>query len=150
LEKMQVPSQVMEGFSAEFRCGMAGGESRSRRLGGTGGNSPPWGGGGGGGQGPHPVVMGCGENGLPGRRKASIKGDLWSGAFDEIRCLPTSNLDGVEPFGFIDGISQPALDWEQTRKVPINRDQLTYGNIVSLGEFLMGYSNEYGRFTDRP
>src|SRR5262245_57568553 len=40
LEKMRVPSQVMEGFSAEFRCGMTGDESRSRRLGDTGANSP--------------------------------------------------------------------------------------------------------------
>jgi deferrochelatase/peroxidase EfeB len=150
LKRMQVPSHVMEGFSAEFRCGMAGDESRSRRLGDTGANSPEsweWGGSG---NVPHAVIMLFAEPGLLESWKASIKGDLWKAAFDEIRCLPTSNLDGVEPFGFIDGISQPALDWEQTRKVAVNRDQLTYGNIVCLGEFLLGYSNEYGRFTDRP
>src|SRR5260370_33612388 len=59
-------------------------------------------------------------------------------------------MKGVEPFGFIDGISQPGIDWEQTRKVSINCDQLGYGNVVCLGEFLLGYSNEYRRYTDRP
>jgi len=32
----------------------------------------------------------------------------WSEAFEEITSLGTSNLDGDEPFGFADGISQPA------------------------------------------
>ena len=27
------------------------------------------------------------------------------------------NLDGVEPFGFADGISQPKIDWEQQRRM---------------------------------
>ena len=150
LQRLQVPSHVMEGFSAEFRCGMGGDESRSRRLGDTGANAPEsweWGAGG---RVPHAVVMLFTEPGLLEEWKTSIRGSLWRAAFDEIRCLLTSNLDGVEPFGFIDGISQPALDWDQTRKVAINRDQLTYGNIVCLGEFLLGYLNEYGKFSDRP
>jgi hypothetical protein len=25
-------------------------------------------------------------------------------------------MDGVEPFGFADGISQPKIDWEQKRQ----------------------------------
>ena len=150
LEKMAVLSHVREGFSAEFRCGIAGDSSRSRRLGDTGANSPEWWEWGTTGNVPHAVAMLFSESRLLEGWKDSIKGHLWRAAFDEIRCLPTSNMDGVEPFGFIDGISQPALDWEQTRKVSRNRDQLTYGNTVSLGEFLLGYSNEYGRFTDRP
>ncbi len=28
--------------------------------------------------------------------------------------------------------------------------QLDYSNIVALGEFLLGYRNEYGKYTDRP
>jgi deferrochelatase/peroxidase EfeB len=59
-------------------------------------------------------------------------------------------MGGREPFGFIDGISQPEIDWDQTREVPINGYERKYGNLVSLGEFLLGYRNEYGRYTDRP
>lgn len=150
LGKLQVPDRVLEGFSKEFRCGMAGDENRSRRLGDTETNSPrqwQWGASG---NVPHLVVMLFAENGVLEGWKASVKGELWNAAFHEIACLPTSDMGGVEPFGFIDGISQPEPDWEQTRRVSVNCDQLMYGNQVCLGEFLLGYSNEYGRFTDRP
>jgi len=32
----------------------------------------------------------------------------------------------------------------------VTRPQLDYTNVVALGEFLLGYLNEYGRYTDRP
>ena len=44
---------------------------------------------------------------------ADIQGPHWDAAFNVIDALPTSNLDGVEPFGFTDGISQPMVDWER-------------------------------------
>ena len=72
----------------------------------------------------------------------------WSEAFEEITSLGTSNLDGDEPFGFADGISQPQIDWEQQLERPCT--QLGYTNVVALGEFLLGYRNEYGKITDRP
>lgn len=150
LEKMEVPGNVRAGFSAEFRSGMAGDESRSRRLGDTGANAPAqweWGGNN---AVPHAAIMLFSKPSLLETWKSTIRGQLWAAAFNEINCLSTTNMGGVEPFGFIDGISQPDIDWLQKRKVPINCDQLTYGNVVSLGEFLLGYSNEYGRFTDRP
>ena len=40
------------------------------------------------------------------------------------------------------------IDWEQQRQTPCT--QLEYTNIVALGEFLLGYRNEYGKITDRP
>ena len=46
---------------------------------------------------------------------AHTLGDAWREGFEETRRLTTSHLDGVEPFGFVDGISQPAVDWEQRR-----------------------------------
>ncbi|MFZ0964960.1 MAG: peroxidase [Terriglobia bacterium] len=150
LEKLQVPANVMAGFSSEFLCGMAGEENRSRRLGDTGANSPTtwqWGGSG---KVPHAVVAMFAEPGLLQGWQQSQKDESWQAAFEEIDCLPTSDMGGREPFGFIDGISQPDVDWDQTRKVSINCDQLEYGNLVSLGEFLLGYPNEYGRYTDRP
>ena len=62
--------------------------------------------------------------------------------------LYTADLDGIEPFGFADGISQPKVDWEQQRNML--KGQIDYGNVVALGEFLLGYRNEYGKYTDRP
>ena len=55
----------------------------------------------------------------------------------------------AEPFGFADGISQPKVDWERERPVG-DHDRLDYDNLVCLGEFLLGYPNEYGLYTPRP
>ena len=150
LEKLQVPDQVLAGFSNEFLSGIAGEENRSRRLGDTDANSPKYWRWGSNGDVPHAVVMLFAEPGKLESWKQSVKGEGWGAAFEEMQCLPTSDMGGHEPFGFIDGISQPVLDWQQTREVSVNRDQLTYGNVVCLGEFLLGYANEYKRFTDRP
>jgi len=139
---------VLAGFSAEFNSGMSGDESRSRRLGDVGANSPQnwqWGGQN---KEPHLVIMlYARENQLDSWSQA-VRGPHWDNAFDLLDSLPTSNLFGVEPFGFKDGISQPTIDWEQHRQV--KGDELAYGNLVSLGEFLLGYPNEYGKYTDRP
>jgi Dyp-type peroxidase family len=78
----------------------------------------------------------------------TVKGSAWNAAFDLLACLPTSDFGGFEPFGFRDGISQPTLDWEL--KLRATNDQPTYTNLISLGEVLLGYPNEYGRYTDRP
>ena len=72
----------------------------------------------------------------------------WTDAFEEMRWLKTADLDGVEPFGFADGISQPQIDWERQRDP--TRPQIDYSNVVALGEFLLGYPNEYNKYTDRP
>ena len=149
LEVLGVPQKVIHGFSTEFITGMTGDPSRSRRLGDIGANSPAhweWGND----KGLHAVVM---LFAYPGQLEAwrhAIQSEFWGAAFHQMECLPTSNMDGREAFGFVDGISQPDLDWQQTRKVSHNRDQLTYGNLVCLGEFLLGYPNEYQRYTDRP
>jgi len=75
-------------------------------------------------------------------------GSTWADAFDVLRRLDTGDLDGHEPFGFTDGISQPEIDWERGRDP--GSAQLDYTNVVALGEFLLGYRNEYGKYTDRP
>lgn len=148
LRALGVPPGVLDGFSPEFLAGMSGHESRSRRLGDTGPSAPQtwqWGGPD---NIPHLVVMLYAQ---PGRLQSwieEIKTAAWKDGFELLESLTTSNLDGVEPFGFVDGISQPALDWE--RRLPTRRDRLEYQNLVCLGEFLLGYPNEYGRYTDRP
>jgi Dyp-type peroxidase family len=76
------------------------------------------------------------------------KTEKWDDAFEEITTLDSSAMDGAEPFGFADGISQPTIDWEQSRRT--TWPQYDYSNVVALGEFLLGYPNEYGKITDRP
>jgi len=150
LEKLEIRPSVIASFSSAFLSGMAGNDNRSRRLGDTGANSPQTWSWGGNGKVPHMIVMIFAESGLLDRWRKSIEGEFWELAFEEVEYLPTIVSDGREPFGFLDGISQPDLDWELSRIPPINSDQLTYTNLVCLGEFLLGYRNEYGRFTDRP
>jgi deferrochelatase/peroxidase EfeB len=150
LEALRVPQSVIAGFSAEFISGIASDENRSRLLGDVAANSPAnwrWGNAD---RVPHAVVMLFAEAGLLDSWKHSLKGQSWSSAFEEIECLSTSDMEGREPFGFVDGISQPDIDWDQTRKVSINGYERKYSNLVSLGEFLLGYRNEYGRYADRP
>ncbi|HSU50236.1 MAG TPA: hypothetical protein VLJ41_06590, partial [Segetibacter sp.] len=47
-----------------------------------------------------------------------------------------------EHFGFKDGISQPFLE-ELSEKGPAD-------DPIAVGEFILGYKNEYGQFTDSP
>src|SRR6266568_7201177 len=147
LAKLGLPRSVMEGFSREFRNGMNT-DYRNRLLGDVDFNAPKhwkWGGPE---SEPHLLVMFFAEPEHFDSFVQNTKGDTWSDAFEEVICLGTSNLDGDEPFGFADGISQPQIDWEQQRQTPCT--QLEYTNIAALGEFLLGYRNEYGKITDRP
>jgi Dyp-type peroxidase family len=147
LRALGVPEAVIAEFSHEFRGGMAQ-ESRSRQLGDVEANAPASWSWGGPGREPHLVVMFFGE---PEPYEAFVeksKGPAWNEAFHTLGFLNTSNFGGVEPFGFTDGVSQPHIDWEQKRTTPCT--QLDYTNIASLGEFLLGYRNEYGKYTDRP
>jgi deferrochelatase/peroxidase EfeB len=148
LEVLNLPPSVLAGFSAEFLSGMCGEENRSRRLGDTGANSSQYWRWGGPGKVPHVLVMLYAVEGKLAGWTEAIQGPSWETAFELLDCLPTSNLQGVEPFGFADGISQPALDWERRRDT--TGDQVEYSNVVSLGEFLLGYPNEYGKYSDRP
>lgn len=148
LKALGIPSHVLAGFSPEFLSGMAGNQSRSLRLGDVGANSPQYWRWGAPGRVPHLLAM---FYALPGQLQSwmdSLRTGSWNMAFEVLDCLPTSDLKGVEPFGFVDGISQPTPDWERRRSP--RGDQLAYGNLVSLGEFLLGYPNEYGKYTDRP
>jgi deferrochelatase/peroxidase EfeB len=160
LEKLGVANSIINAFSHEFVSGMTE-PSRSRRLGDVGENAPCkwfWG---------HPdkaplhlLVMFFAK---PDELNSFIQkstGSLWNEAFWVDTWLETADLDGIEPFGFPDGISQPEIDWQHQRisipRVPIVKFQSLFGyqreysNIVALGEFLLGYCNEYGKYTDRP
>ena len=149
LHELGVPEPVMAGFAPEFVAGLGTDPNRARRLGDIGHNDPArWQWGGGDESQPHVLVM---VYAMPGRLDACCR-DLethWAVAFELMRWLPTTDMGGVEPFGFVDGVSQPEIDWE--RRIPAaDHDRLAYGNLSCLGEFLLGYPNEYGRYTPRP
>jgi deferrochelatase/peroxidase EfeB len=149
LTALGLPQDILAKFSNEFLSGMAGEESRSRRLGDIGADAPAawsWGG-------PENIpdvllMLYAAQGGLQAWRE-SVKATLPAAGLREIVCLTCSFLDGKEPFGFVDGISQPKLDWERNRTAG-SSDQLEYGNHVALGEFVLGYPNEYGKYTERP
>ena len=148
LRALEVAPDLCAEFSAEFVAGMASDATRARRLGDVGASDPGgwrWGVGE---RVPHVAVL---IYAVPGRLatwEQEIETEL-AGGFLRIERLSTSDMRGEEPFGFADGISQPEVDWERKRPVR-DRDRLEYGNLTCLGEFLLGYPNEYGLYTPRP
>ena len=147
LEALGVATPVLAAFSPEFLSGM----TRTEPLAAAGRH---------GSQRAFRVGMGRSHRRAAPRRhvlrrrrqargaRAETTGAAWKQAFEPLHWLGTADLDGIEPFGFADGISQPQIDWDQQRNP--RRAQVTYSNVVALGEFLLGYRNEYAKFTDRP
>ena len=148
LRALEVAPDLCAEFSAEFLAGMAGDAARARRLGDIGANDPGnwrWGAGE---RMPHVAVLLYARSGRLAAWEREVEAQCAAG-FVRIERLSTTDTLGVEPFGFADGISQPEVDWERQRPVR-DRDQLEYLNLSCVGEFLLGYPNEYGRYTPRP
>jgi len=148
LRALGVSPDLCEQFSAEFVAGMTSDAARARRLGDVGANDPSgwkWGAGE---RLPHVAVLLYARSGRLAAWEQEIEAQCAAG-FVCIERLSTSATQVTEPFGFADGISQPQLDWERKRPVR-DQDQLDYRNVGSLGEFLLGYPNEYGLYTPRP
>jgi Dyp-type peroxidase family len=149
LRALELPPEILAKFSSEFFSGMAGEESRSRRLGDLGADAPSFWRWGAPGKVPHVLLMLYAESGALKGWRESVEAKLPAAGLRQVSRLDCSFLDGKEPFGFVDGISQPKLDWARKRLAD-STDQLYYGNDVALGEFLLGYPNEYGTYTERP
>lgn len=148
LQALEVAPDLYAEFSAEFVAGMASDAARARRLGDIGANDPSgwqWGAGE---RVPHVALLLYARSGRLAAFEHEIEAQCAAG-FARIQRLLTSDLQGVEPFGFVDGISQPQLDWERKRPAR-DQDQLEFRNLSCLGEFLLGYPNEYGLYTTRP
>jgi deferrochelatase/peroxidase EfeB len=146
LRAFRVGEAILSAMSSEFISGMCGSANRSLRLGDVGESAPAhwqWGVGH---LSPHLIVMAYAKADIEAWLR-EVRGPLWDAAFETIAVLDTSNMGGVEPFGFNDGISQPAIDWQQR---PAQDQTADYSPSTALGEFLLGYPNEYGRYTSRP
>lgn len=145
LERLGCPPAILDGFSDEFRGGMTT-SHRSRILGDTGANAPEtweWG------NGAQPVdavllvyarnatdLAACYDSVGAGFTRCNVR---------EIKKIETYRPPhDKEHFGFRDGIATPPIEGLEGRNI------LTAGPPVKAGEVLLGYENEYHRFTSRP
>ena len=148
LRALGLAPDIVDGFSAEYLAGMGADANRSRRLGDVAASDPSqWAWGATNGV-PHVLVLLYAAPGFLDAWQQSVLAQCRAG-FDELARLTTSDMDGVEPFGFVDGISQPQLDWQRQRPAR-DAQQWAYTNLSCLGEYLLGYPNEYAGYTDRP
>ena len=150
LRELGVNKEIMRGFSPEFVEGMAGDNNRSRRLGDIGENDPEKWNWGVGDREPHVLLILLARDArrLEALIDSTLEQALGAG-LSKIDVLPTSDMRGLEPFGFVDGGSQPSFDWDRPRTPGTGADR-DYTNLLALGELLLGYRNEYGLLTDRP
>jgi deferrochelatase/peroxidase EfeB len=145
-----VSEVIVERFSPEFVEGMAGDKNRSLRLGDIGANAPEhwcWGIGD---REPHILLILFSSDDTRLETYATwMQNQAQDGGLSVIEVLPTSDMGDVEPFGFVDGISQPNFDWDRQR-MPGTKANRDYTNLLALGELLLGHRNEYGLLTERP
>ncbi|HWT98982.1 MAG TPA: hypothetical protein VN229_15250 [Terriglobales bacterium] len=149
LQALGCAAEGIQGFSPEFVAGMARDPSRSGRLGDIAANAPQhwhWGAGE---KEPHLLVMLFAEATLIEAACQRILGEIAAAGLSLLARLDTSDMGEEEPFGFTDGISQPAPDWHGDFTA-IAADNMAYRNIMAMGEVLLGYRNEYTLFTERP
>jgi Dyp-type peroxidase family len=143
LLRLGLEDEVLQQFSNEFVHGMTT-EHRRRALGDVGDSAPEewdWGG---------PTTDPVGAVLLLYARDTSELAGLLEehsrllveAGVEVQRKLDTSDLDGFEPFGFRDGISQPFVEGLSKSGPP--------GQTVRAGEFVLGYVNEHGHLTDEP
>lgn len=147
LRAFGLSDDALSGFAQPFLSGMAGEDSRSRRLGDTGPNAPDlwdWDG-----AGAHVLIM------LYARKKglmawkAEVLTAGFNAAFAQVLNFPTRPSDGLEPFGFRDGISEPKVDWQNAHP-PSKHGREDYSNFISPGEVILGHRNEYNERSAAP
>ena len=149
LKAIGLDDDTIEQFSDEFLTGMYE-PNRARRLGDIGSNAPTgWQWGGSEENTPDLLIMLYALSGQLETWRNQLMGEEFDTAFRVQTVLSNREEIAVEPFGFADGISQPTIDWDRVQTVDLHRRD-KYSNLLSLGEMVFGYQNEYGEYTDRP
>lgn len=145
LSELGVGDSVIGELAGEFVQGMAGTAHRQRILGDLGDSSPDrWEWGGPRNPEPHILLMLFGRDeailsALAGEQEAGFAG----AGLERITRLDTTWLPKQrEHFGFRDGVSRVDIEGFHTDARP--------ENTVAPGEFVLGYPNAYGQYTQRP
>jgi len=150
LRALGLKEQVIEQFSDEFISGMTGNPNRSRRLGDVGNNDPRnWCWGSDSEKVPHVLLLLYAREGKLDEWRQKVEGEDFTKAFEQVRELPTRYTGRQEPFGYVDGISQPEIDWQRSQSTDEHK-RVHYSNLLAIGEMVLGYPNEYGLYTTRP
>ena len=143
LRKLGLGMNVLELFSAEFVAGMVG-PHRSRILGDDDESAPHrWSWGGPRTSPPDLLLLAFAQDEATlNALLSTLQRELAGAGLSEVLTLQTTDLGDHEPFGFADGMSQPLIAGLGSKGSAANR--------VKTGEFVLGYTNEYGLLTDRP
>lgn len=133
---------TLESFSLEFKEGMAT-EHRQRILGDVHGSCPDHWSWGAGNQQVHAVMIIFSQDKKALENKCAEQVSLLNEMqVDLVTVIEGTALPGEkEHFGFRDGIAQPRV---------LGFDGDGTGNTIHPGEFILGYLNEYGRYTQEP
>ncbi|MBV8885692.1 MAG: Dyp-type peroxidase [Chroococcidiopsidaceae cyanobacterium CP_BM_RX_35] len=148
LKALGLDQQTLDTFPTEFREGMTA-PYKSRFLGDRGDNAPElWDWGGTNSASVHILLMlyAMDEARLTTIYEA-LAGAFASGSVEQIHKLETFTLKDEhggsrEHFGFRDAIGQPIIEGLSRVGSP--------DNTIKAGEFILGYPNEYGLFTETP
>jgi len=149
LRQLGLDGATIAGFAPEFVEGLAGSERRSHRLGDAGDDAPEhweWGHDD---AEPHVLIAVFTPMAAIDDAATALAGAAITAGCTLLRINRTSDMAGREPFGFADGLSQPALDWDGAIRPggAVDRD---YRNGIAAGEVLLGHPNEYGLIAEGP
>jgi Dyp-type peroxidase family len=139
LRALGLTAVAMTSFPREFVVGMAH-PDRARVLGDTGESAPEyWEVGGPQNREVHVLLL---LYAVDAPALDALTTSLWSpadhgGGLDEVFRQESVRHGPQEPFGFRDGISQPAIEGVSKKVVPGQ-------SVVKAGEFVLGYDDEYG------
>ena len=145
LEKLGLPRDTVAAFPREFQMGIAAPE-RSRRLGDLGVCAPEsWQFGG-----PNTpeidllVMLYARDEAILDHSAINMLGaSLAANGVEEIFRQNSIRHGSNEPFGFRDGISQPAIEGAAQKLLPGQ-------SVIKAGEFLLGHVDEYGDLVPVP
>lgn len=148
LEKLGLPASAVETFPPAFVCGMTG-PGRSNILGDTGRNAPEHWAWGRGGEDIALLVYGNDDAAADDLEKTVSSYAAKNGA-TVVRVIPLERVrdepeDRKEPFGFIDGVSQPAI--RNTYRGRRNDDPI---HLIEPGEIVVGYPDNRGNIPPGP